>query len=207
MSPGSGGCHHADRATLFLALGRELHSAVDQREQRVVAAQADAHARMELGAALADDDVARFDRLAAVDLDAQVFRVGVAAVARGTYALLVCHGCCSLLLAVAGNSGDLDFGVMLPVAHLLAMVLAAAEFHDAHLVGAAVGLDGGGDQRALERIAEFHAVAVAKHQDLIEPDLVAGLDVELLDADRLALHHAVLFTARDEDCVHGYFLL
>src|SRR5690606_36910196 len=35
----------------------------------------------------------------------------------------------------------------------------------------------------------------------------ARLGVELLDADRLALHHAVLLTAGDQDCVHGIFLL
>src|SRR5690606_30110110 len=55
-------CHHAHGATLLGTLDRELDLAVDQREQRVVAAQADAHARMELGAALADDDVAGIDR-------------------------------------------------------------------------------------------------------------------------------------------------
>src|SRR3546814_5737762 len=87
--------------------------AVDEREQGVVAAEADAHARMELGAALANDDVAGFDRLATIDLHAEILRVGVAAVARGTYALFMCHGCFSLLLVATGDAGDLDFGVVL----------------------------------------------------------------------------------------------
>src|SRR5690348_10323720 len=82
----------ADGAALLRALGRELDLAVDQREQGVVAAEADAHARVELRAALANDDVARVDGLAAVQLHAQELRVGVAAVARGTYALFMCHG-------------------------------------------------------------------------------------------------------------------
>jgi hypothetical protein len=73
----------------------KLHLAVDEREQGVVATEADAGARMELGAALADDDVAGFDGLAAEDLDAEVLRVGIAAVARGAYALFVCHDCFS----------------------------------------------------------------------------------------------------------------
>src|SRR5690606_416737 len=72
------------RAALLRALGGELHLAIDQREQRVVAAQADAVTRVELGATLADDDVAGLDGLAAVDLHAQVLRVGVAAVAGRT---------------------------------------------------------------------------------------------------------------------------
>src|SRR5690606_3525223 len=64
------------RAALLRALGGELHLAIDQREQRVVAAQADAIAGVELGATLADDDVAGLDGLAAVDLHTQVLRVG-----------------------------------------------------------------------------------------------------------------------------------
>src|SRR6476646_8514211 len=103
---------------------------------------------MELGAALAYDDVAGFDRLATIDLHAEVFRVGVAAVARGTYALFMCHGCCSLLVAT-GDAGDLDFGVVLPMPHLLAMGLAAAELDDADLVGAAGDQHLGGDARTL----------------------------------------------------------
>src|SRR3546814_19208843 len=95
---------------------------------------------MELGAALANDDVAGFDRLATIDLHAEILRVGVADVARGTYALFMCHGCFSLLLVAPGDAGDLDFGVVLPVAHLLALVLAAAELDDAALFVATVAV-------------------------------------------------------------------
>src|SRR5690606_39030847 len=154
---------NTDGAALLRTLGRELDLAVDQREQGVVAAEADAHARMELGAALADDDVAGLDGLAAVHLHAQVLRVGVAAVARGAYALFMCHDCVSLL-AATGDAGDLDFGVVLPVAHLLAMVLAAAELDDANLVGAAVADDLRRHGGALEGVAELDAVGVAEHQ-------------------------------------------
>jgi hypothetical protein len=45
------------------------------------------------------------------------------------------------LSCLAGNAGDFDFGVVLTVTHLLAVVLAATELHDAHLVGAAVADD------------------------------------------------------------------
>src|SRR6185437_10825789 len=60
---------HVHRALALGALDGKLHLAIDQREQGVVAAQPDADARMELGAALADDDVAGFDGLAAEQLD------------------------------------------------------------------------------------------------------------------------------------------
>src|SRR5690606_38187416 len=193
--------HHAHGATLLRALDAELDLAVDQREQGVVAAEADARTRVELGAALAHDDVAGSDRLAAVDLDAEVLRVGVAAVAGRTTSLFMCHDCFSLL-AATGNAGDLDFGVMLAMPLPLHVVLAAAELDDAHLVGAAVADDLGGDAGALERVADGHAVAAAKHQDVVEGDLVAGFGLELLDAERFALRHAVLLTAGDQYSVH-----
>ncbi len=52
-----------------LGLGREFHLALADREQRVVAAHADAVARVPFGAALAHDDVAGNDALAARLLD------------------------------------------------------------------------------------------------------------------------------------------
>jgi hypothetical protein len=53
------------------ALDGELHGAFGQREQGVVLADADVFARVEFGAALANDDVAGEDELAAVALDAR----------------------------------------------------------------------------------------------------------------------------------------
>src|SRR5699024_12672035 len=99
----TGSCHtlkesssvrnHVHELAVLGAARVEFDLAVDQREQRVVAAQADAVAGVEAGAALTHDDVAGFDRLAAVALDAQVFRTGTAAVLTGTYPLVMCHGC------------------------------------------------------------------------------------------------------------------
>jgi len=97
---------------------------------------------------------------------------------------------------------DLDFGVVLAMPLPLHVVLAAAELDDAHLVGAAMADDLGGDAGAVERVAELDAVAVAQHQDVVEGDLAAGLGLELLDAERLALRHAVLLAAGDQYCVH-----
>src|SRR3546814_12215231 len=51
------------------------------------------------------------------------------------------------------------------------------------------------------RPADLDAVAVAEHEHVVERDLVAGLVLaEQLDAERLALHHAVLLTAGDQNC-------
>ena len=79
------------------AAGAELDLARDQREQGVVAAATDAVARVEVGAALADDDLAGVDQLAAEALHAQPLGVGVPTVAGRGRALLVCHVAASAL--------------------------------------------------------------------------------------------------------------
>ena len=65
---------------LATALGAELDGAGGRREQRVVAATSDVHAGVEVGAALADDDLACLDDLAAEPLDAKPLGIGVATV-------------------------------------------------------------------------------------------------------------------------------
>src|SRR5512147_1826631 len=69
----------------------ELHLAGHHREEGVVLADADVLARVELRAALADDDGARVHELAAVGLDAQALALGIAAVAGRAACFLVCH--------------------------------------------------------------------------------------------------------------------
>src|SRR5688572_2624193 len=69
----------------------ELDGAFDQAENRVILAQAGVEPGAEPRAALADDDAAGGDALAPVALDAQVLRIGVAAVFAAALALFVCH--------------------------------------------------------------------------------------------------------------------
>ena len=68
------------------------HVAVNEREDRVVAAEADIHARLVLRATLANDDVAGDDDLAAVLLHAETPARGITPVARRAACFLVCHG-------------------------------------------------------------------------------------------------------------------
>ena len=84
--------HHRYEDAAF-GLRTELHATVDEREQRVILAQADIAAGMPFGAALARQDVAGDHVLAAENLDSQALAVGVAAVARGAACFLVSHGC------------------------------------------------------------------------------------------------------------------
>src|SRR5882724_7676621 len=83
----------ADRATAFFALDAELHRAINQGEQGVIAAEADAGARMKLGAALANDDVAGIHGLSAVNLHPEVFGVRIAAVTGTAASFFMCHDC------------------------------------------------------------------------------------------------------------------
>src|ERR1700750_2778017 len=83
------GDHGHEGTALVAGLERDL--AFAKGKQGMVLAHADAFARIELGAALANDHVAAGDLLAAEQLDAQHFRIRVATVARRTACLFVCH--------------------------------------------------------------------------------------------------------------------
>ena len=65
----------------------KLYHAVDQREERVIAADSHVRAGIEVGAALPDQDVTGDDALAAETLDPKPLSIGVATVSRRTGAL------------------------------------------------------------------------------------------------------------------------
>src|ERR1700733_5076488 len=95
---------------VHLAVGLvELDGAVAEREERPIAAGADALAGVVLGAALADDDAAGEDLLAAKNFDAQALGSAVATVAGGFLTCFMCHDGCSL----SGDGLDLDDGEFL----------------------------------------------------------------------------------------------
>src|SRR5690606_14104611 len=76
---------------LATALGTELDGTGREGEQRVVAAASHVHAGVEVGAALAHDDLAGVDGLATEALDAESLRVRIATVTGAGCTLLVCH--------------------------------------------------------------------------------------------------------------------
>src|SRR6478609_3038961 len=89
-------CSSNDVDDATTAAGAELNGARGQCEQGVVAATANAGARVEVGATLADDDLACGNYLAAEALDAEVLSVGVTTVASGARAFFMCHLKCLL---------------------------------------------------------------------------------------------------------------
>jgi hypothetical protein len=74
--------------------GAEFDSAGGEGEQGVVLAAANAGSRVEVGTALADDDLAGGNYLATEALDAKALCVGIATVASGARTLLMCHLFC-----------------------------------------------------------------------------------------------------------------
>src|SRR5690606_24447678 len=101
---------------------------------------ADPRPRVEAAAGLADQDVPGAHQLAAELLDAAVLGPRVAAVLDRALPFFVCHRR-SPAARSGGDRGDLDFGVGLPVALLLAVVGARAELVDDELPPAAVADD------------------------------------------------------------------
>jgi hypothetical protein len=88
-----GGFGHDVHAAAVLV---ELHLAVHERKERPIASRADVLARDELAAALAHDDAARADDLAAKFFYAQPFADAVAPVADAALTFFMCHNLVSL---------------------------------------------------------------------------------------------------------------
>lgn len=86
-----GGSYDVD--DLAAALRTKFDRTSRKSEQRVVPATADVDAGVEVGAALANNDLACVDNLTTETLHAEALRVRVAAVASGACALFVCHEC------------------------------------------------------------------------------------------------------------------
>jgi len=77
-------------------LDAEVHLACGQREEGVVATTTHVVAGVEVGAVLANDDLARTDDLPAETLHTEALGIGITTVSRRGRAFLVCHLCSCL---------------------------------------------------------------------------------------------------------------
>src|SRR3954451_10567810 len=198
----SGGLRLArdDRDDAAAAQVTELDGAGGGREQRVVAAPADVEARMEVGAALPDEDLAGLDDLAAEPLHTQPLRVGVTPVAGGRGALLVCHG--GLLPGL--DAGDPQRAERLTVALPLVVAGLVAELVNDDLGTLAVLDDLGGDPGAGQRgRVGGHRTGVVHEQHGGQRHRLARSGRDLVDLQRVADGDAVLMAAGADDRVHG----
>src|SRR5258708_826523 len=70
----------------------EFDIAIDQREQCMIAPDANVHARLDLRAALAHNNAARRDELAIKALDTEHLRFAIPTIAGATHSFFMCHG-------------------------------------------------------------------------------------------------------------------
>src|SRR3984957_1105093 len=183
---------------LAAALLAELHGPRGLREQRVVAATADVDAGVEVGATLANQDLAGLDDLTAEPLDAEPLGVGVATVAGAGCALLVCHFWCLRWLL---DPGDLEHGQLLTMTLPLVIAGLVLELVDANLgaLGVLQHLDGDRHLRELGSVGgDVRAVDDQRHR---QRHLRAGFGLELLHLEHVAGGDLVLLAAGFEDCV------
>ena len=68
----------------------EMNAAINQSVQGVIATDADALTRMDVGAALTDQNVAGQNKLTVAALNAEALGLGITAVLGRTYAFLMC---------------------------------------------------------------------------------------------------------------------
>src|SRR5699024_10261400 len=125
----------------------------------VVAADADALTRMDVGAALTDQDVAGQNVLTVAALHAQTLGLGITAVFGRTYAFFVCHCCCTSL---AVDRGDLHLGVGLTMTLADHAALLGTIGQDVQLLALAVLDDLGDDRSAVhQRGADLDSALLA----------------------------------------------
>ena len=115
-----------------LALAVEEHLAVHEGEQGPIAAGADVLARDELRAALADENTAGADDMAAKFFHAETFADAVTSVAATALSFFMCHK----ILCVDGF--DLHHGQLLAVTGSLVIALTAAHLEGDDLLAALV---------------------------------------------------------------------
>src|SRR5258708_5056027 len=173
--------------------GGVFDDARDEREQRVVFADADVLAGQQLGAALADQDGARVDGGAGPLLHAETLPGGVAAVAGGTRSFFVCHLLCLDLR-------DLHGGRLRPMSRALPRPGLVLVTEDDDLLALAVGDDLTGD---LRRAGRLHGIPVRHHQNVAEGDFLPRLTLEGRHGQDRSLFDAILLATAAADCVHG----
>src|SRR5262249_35368311 len=153
-------------------------------------------------AQLAYQDASRVHGLAAEHLHPAALPGGIAAVARAALSLFVSHCCCPVGAASAADRNDLHFGVGLPVALATGPAfLFLAEVQSP--AGLALSLDLGAPLAPLDqRLSDLGRIGPPQPDPLRKGALAAALPCPLLEADPVALGHAVLLPAGTDDCVH-----
>src|SRR5690606_33841266 len=185
---------------LAAPLRAELHRPGGEGEQRVVTAPADQVARVELGAALPNQNLASVNNLAAEALHTETFRLGVAAVPRAGRTLLVSHG---ERLLPSPDPGHLDPGQQLTVPLALVVTGLGLELVNADLRPLDVLGDLAGHRDLGQLCRVGHQLVTVDEEHRRQRHRIAGRAGKLLNLDHVALGNLVLFAAGLDDRVHG----
>lgn len=197
----SGRGNDTDMLAVLGALGLKHDLAVNQCEQGVILAAANVGTGVELGATLANQDIAGIHFLAAKAFDAKTLGNRIATVSCTTACFFMCHF--TITSSLGADTGDFDLGIALAMTHLFTMVLAATEFDDLDLLAAAMGLDGGADLATIYiGRTDFDVITISDHEDIFKFDSAAFVRSQFLDADGVALCDTVLFSTCSDYSVH-----
>ena len=184
-----------------------VHRTRRQREQGVVAAAADVVAGVEVRAALADDDLAGVDLLAAEPLDAQPLAVGVAPVPGRSWRPSCVPSALPTSLPLV-DAGDPDPGQLLPVTLPLAVAGLVLELEDLDLRALGRLDDLGGDRDRGQRLGVAGDVG---HRPRAAAAAAArccpASPVEPVDGQHVADGHLLLPATGADDRVHSQLAL
>ncbi len=174
---------------------------LDQGKKGVVLADADTDTGMELGAALANKDIAGENQLTTVTLDAKPFRFRVAAVTGTAACFFMCH--VSVSFPLGRNTVNADFSVILTVALMLLVMLATTHLEDLDLVVTALRKHSSLDCRTgNKRSTDFHGLALADHEHLVKSNFCANFCRYLFYFKFFASGNAILLASGFYDRVH-----
>ena len=181
-----------------LILPLELDDAVNKRKDRVVLAKTDIVAGVDVGAVLADDDVAGYDLLATELLNTKTLGIRIPTVLGRPATFFVCHCCARLDIDVV----DRDARVALTMSVQLLVTFATLLVEDQDLVALAMS-----NNRCLDRSLDVgssngHFTVIAGQKDVCEFNCFTHVVTHEWDDDRLLGGDGILLTGDFDDCVH-----
>jgi hypothetical protein len=173
----------------------EANIPVNQRENRVIASEADVFAGLKFRAALPHDDVAGDDHLAAEFFYAQPLADAVAAVLNAALSFFMSHDLRFFGFGTAGDAFDFHPGQFSAVTNGAVITFAASVFKRDDFFVFPLLNDFGRD---LATIADLSAIDVHQH---FKRGGFARLNIQKIDIDRVAFRDAILPSASLDDCV------
>lgn len=197
---GDGGRIDIDAASLLV----ETHFAFNKGVDRVITPDPDIFAGVPLGAALAKDDVAGNDLLAAEFLHATALALAIATVLYATLSFFVGHDSLGKTFKYEARSdrNDLEAGKMAAMALGFVEPFPALELEGDNFLVAELLDDLGGHGRSVdERGTDADAVTAARSKHFVKSHGITDCNVEFLNIDLVANCDTILLSTGFDNCV------